>query len=469
MNSNLDITSIIKGFNYRDLIIGIFPILIFLVLYLSTYNPGILNADSFNLLHQIATGNFNNAIPIFYTFIVMICLKIYASPITVGIFQILVFSVMWMIICKYHRNDSDSNQFVFQFAATFIISLIPVNAVNSITLSNFTLFSYALMFLCFLIKVMVDREGKLDLKWIIIMAVTIAFVSALNNFGIYIALISLIPILAYLYFKNPNQNMLIHLSAAAIICICLLASLNIIYDVGAGQAISSQDDGINLENAKNKYFSSIHESPKESFEDVSQANLRYSHFNMINSLVNTFQDNIILNTLFNNSFVYMILGILSLAFIRTKTKSNEIFLVYAPILINIGIVLLTSPTQFNLSLYSNTLVFYLIIIILISIWFKVDLKPRASPDKPTPTREIDNTPYPIENDYESIEYEFEELTLEDVNEMLGETSEQQVQETKVPESQVQEIEVPEIQETSESDPDLVDQILKEIKMEKEDK
>lgn len=134
-------------FNYRDFIIFIVPVLIF-SLYLYIYNPGILTAASFSQLHQIATGEFTGAYPILHTIIEMICLKIYASPASIGAFQILVFSLIWMIICNYHRDDtkSDSNGFVLQFIITMIVCLIPINAIYSITLSSNILFSYAVLF-----------------------------------------------------------------------------------------------------------------------------------------------------------------------------------------------------------------------------------------------------------------------------------------------------------------------------------
>lgn len=460
MNTNLDFTSIIKRLNYRDLIIFIFPILIFLVLYLFSFNPGILTVDSFNILHQIAIGQFTNANPIFYTFIVMICLKIYASPITVGIFQILVFSLIWMIICKYHRDDSTSDQFVLQFVVTFIISLIPINAVNSITLSNLTLFSYSLMFLCFLIKIMVDEQGKLNLKWIIIMAITIALVSSLNNYGIYIGLISLILIVAYMFYENQSQDKLILLSALTIICILLIASLNIVYDVRDGQNlnIESEDSGINLENAKNQYFSSIHENPTESIENVSQINLRTTYFNQVNSFVNTFHENTILNTIFNNPFVYMILAIISLVYIQSITKSN-LFIVYMPNLINIIIVFITSPKQFNFSLYSNLLVFYLIILILLKLWSNNDIK-YISTDSNLSEKNIESD----EKIYEKPSSEIEEITLEELNTILEESSDEKIlSESKEPSDKKV---LSENKESSE-ETDLIDQILKEIEQERD--
>ena len=148
-NKKINITK----FNLKDLIIFLIPLIIFLF-YLYIYNPGILTYDSFNQLHQIATGNFNNWQPFFHTFIEMVCIKIYASPVTIGVVQILSFSIIWTLICKYNRNDDleTKKYFFMQVILTFTISLIPINALYSITLWKDVLFSYLVLLLCLLIS-----------------------------------------------------------------------------------------------------------------------------------------------------------------------------------------------------------------------------------------------------------------------------------------------------------------------------
>lgn len=221
--------------NYRDLIIFLIPFIIFLA-YLYVYNPGVLTYDSFNQLHQIATNDFSNWHPFFHTFIEMLCLKIYASPISIAVLQILVFSSMWMVICKYHRDDDGkSKTFTLQVIITLIISLIPINAIYAITLWKDVLFSYFLMFLCFLIKVMLDKKGKVDLKLVAVMAVVMAIVSQLRLNGIYLILLLLIILTVYLFLKKESEKVCIALPALTIVFILLIASLNVAYDVEDNQ------------------------------------------------------------------------------------------------------------------------------------------------------------------------------------------------------------------------------------------
>jgi len=222
----------IRGkFNYYDLAIFLIPIIIFSI-YLTVFNPGIATYDSFNQLHQIASNQFANWHPFFHTFINMLCLKVYPSTISICIFQILVFSTMWMIICKYNRDDEmqDNNPFVKQAIFTLIICLIPINGLYAVTLWKDILFSYFLMFLCFLVKVLIDKNGGVDYKFIIFFSAIMACISQLRGNGMYVILIVMIVYSIYLFMKN-NRKMAVLLPILTITFILLISSLNIVYEV----------------------------------------------------------------------------------------------------------------------------------------------------------------------------------------------------------------------------------------------
>ncbi|WP_405309224.1 hypothetical protein, partial [Methanobrevibacter sp.] len=228
-----------KQLNYKDLIIFLIPVIIF-SFYLYVYNPGILTFDSFNQVHQIASGRYTNWHPFFHTFIEMLLYKIYSSPIIVGIFQILTFSIIWMVICKYFRNNDESinfadirsdREFIIQSIITLIICLIPINAIYSITLWKDVLFSYAILFLCFLIKVLVDKKCKVSIKFIVLMGFVMACVAQLRLNGIYVIIPLLIIMAYYLYRHDKTEKFFVKLPVIAIIFILLIASLNVVYNV----------------------------------------------------------------------------------------------------------------------------------------------------------------------------------------------------------------------------------------------
>lgn len=471
--------------NKRDLIIFLIPFAIFSV-YLAVYNPGILTIDSFNQLHQIATGQFTTWHPFFYTFIEMICLKIYASPITVGVLQILTFSTIWMIICKYHRNDNEkSDLFTIQIIITLAISLIPINAIYAITLWKDVLFSYSILFLCFLIKVMLDRQGKLD-YWIVIpMAVSMAFIAGLRHNGIFIVIITLIALVIYLYKKDESSKMHIALPAITVILILMIASLNLAYDVEdtqrdalyvktahmlaeydlhvdideadrtlihdlidesklntsysiyyadpiswisneqvfdsnagtylglafkysiqnpmralfyifkssdivwditrdadwTGQPYYITGDGANVQNAKEKYFTSINATPTEGYEDVTDTNQGSGAYSLLNAFVNAARGDLVLGTLFNSPALYMYLAIILMILINVITKSRDIYLLYLPNFINILVIFASTPVQDNRFLYANLLVCYLLIIIVAGLLVKSSPAAESTPDE----------------------------------------------------------------------------------------
>lgn len=233
MNSNKYVNDFfynVKKLNYKDLIIFLIPFIIFLY-YLKVYDPAVLTFDSYYQLHQIATNHFTTWHPFFHTFIVMLCIKFTSNLASVGFLQILTFSSMWMIICKYNRNDTvNSKQFILQVFVTLFISFVPINGIFSITVWKDVLYSYFLMFLCFLIEVILDKKGDVSNIFVLILALTFAFVFHLRSNGMVIVLVLII--LAIYFWKHKHNNKYyIVMPALAIIFILLIASLNVVYDV----------------------------------------------------------------------------------------------------------------------------------------------------------------------------------------------------------------------------------------------
>ena len=233
---NIRISENLKKLKYKDLLIFLIPVIVFFY-YLHVYDPGILGSDSFYQMHQIATSNFNNWHPFFHTFIEMLCIKVYPNPVSICVFQILVFSTLWTIICKYNRdeNETSNKQFYLQVLVTLIITLIPINAIFSITLFKDILFSYFIMFLCFLIKVLVDKKGYVSYKFIIVLSIIMACTSQLRPNGMFIILIMLIILGIYLFKNNTTDRLYALLPILTIIFILLIASLNVAYDVEDNQ------------------------------------------------------------------------------------------------------------------------------------------------------------------------------------------------------------------------------------------
>lgn len=72
----------------------------------------------------------------------------------------------------------------------------------------------------------------------------------LSIYGIYIAIISLIVIVAYLFSKGNSQKTIVTLGTATIVVILLIFSLNVIYDVTDSNENFIESNEINLEKVK---------------------------------------------------------------------------------------------------------------------------------------------------------------------------------------------------------------------------
>ena len=213
--------------------IFLIPVILFSA-YLYVFYPGILRYDSFNQFHQIVAHDYYNWHPFFHTFIEKVLLKIYPSPVTVCIFQILTFSTIWMVICNYYRRNIESNKvFIMQAILTVIIALIPINAIFSIMLVKDVLFSYWLLFLCFLVAVLIDRED-LDYKFIFLIALTMGCLSQIRPNGIYIIILTLI-FLGYYLFKRNLTRKFLAIVALTFVFILLIMSLSVAFDVHDNQ------------------------------------------------------------------------------------------------------------------------------------------------------------------------------------------------------------------------------------------
>lgn len=465
-----------KKITYYDLIIFLIPIFIF-GYFLHVLNPGIIFFDNYYQFHQIATNNFNNWHPFFHTFILMLFLKIFKTPLAISIFQILTFSTMWTVICKYFRNENlkSNRTFILQVILTLIIALIPLNAIYSIFLYKDILFSYCLMFLCFLIKVIVDKKGLINFSLLFVLTVTMAFVAQLRPNGICIVLLLLIVLVIYFFKNNKNQKFYILIPVLTITFILLISSLNIVYDVEDYQkdavltktvhmladydlnhVLNKEDkeelnkfyeedfikgnykitfsDSLSippdkeisdevkenlyfmaikysLKNPKHcikyllesspivwkifkeddwehyagwdtyivpdfssYYFKSVNEVPVADYENATFENSETPEFKDLVKVMHKISSNRIVDALLDSPALYMYLSFIILGAIYLITKSKELWFVYLPNLINIILVFFSIPASQIRYLYPNFLVFYLLILIIISDFKKYSLK-----------------------------------------------------------------------------------------------
>lgn len=196
----------LKKIKKFDVLIFLIPFFVYL-LTLLIYYPGILSFDSYNQLEQIKTGIYTTGHPIFHTFIELICMKIYNSPVSIAILQIFIFSLIWTIICKYNRKNDNFSLKIFEVIMTLFVSLNPINSIMSITLWKDVLYSYALLLLTFLVEILIDKKFKLNTKNILWFSFVLALLPNLRYNGLSVVLgmiVTLFIILIITDFKSFN-------------------------------------------------------------------------------------------------------------------------------------------------------------------------------------------------------------------------------------------------------------------------
>jgi hypothetical protein len=192
-----------KFINIKD--IFIFFIMFFILLgLLILLRPGFLTFDSFNQLEQIYNNSFTNWHPFFHTFVEMLLLKIGGTLTVISLFQILVLSIMWTVICHYYRNDSKYN-FPLQIVITLCLVLNPLNFMYSMTFWKDILFSYSVLFLTFLLAIMCRKDFVVSKKMIVLLSIFLALVYGFRLNGKYVFIIML-PILVFILFKKDKKS-----------------------------------------------------------------------------------------------------------------------------------------------------------------------------------------------------------------------------------------------------------------------
>ena len=168
-----------------DIVLFLIPFIMFGIALL-IYYPGILSFDSYNQLEQIRTGIYSNGHPFIHTLIEMGCLKVFNSPFSIAIFQILVFSFIWSMICKYNRKNDSRCEKILQVILTVLVCINPINSIMSITLWKDVLYSYIVLLICFVLEIFVDKHFELNIKNLVAMAFLLIFASNIRHNGLII-------------------------------------------------------------------------------------------------------------------------------------------------------------------------------------------------------------------------------------------------------------------------------------------
>lgn len=144
--------------NKYFIINSIIPFIVFLIIFL-LYYPGIVSYDGANQWQQVQTGIISDSHPFFSTFFMYILSKIHNSIGIVLLFQMCVFSLFWGYFCSLIKTNTKME--IVKIVFTFLISLLPIISLYSITLWKDILYTYYL----FMLGVMLFKGIKIDFNY----------------------------------------------------------------------------------------------------------------------------------------------------------------------------------------------------------------------------------------------------------------------------------------------------------------
>mgnify|MGYP000847856483 FL=1 len=175
--------------------IEISDIFIFLIIFvifgisLLSFFPGLVTSDVVDQISQAENNEYKNAHPILHSFIIGNLAKLVGDwgP---ALFQIIVFAFIWTYCCKCIRkyNNSISNK-IFQIIFTFIIAVLPLNFLYSITLWKDILYSYSFLLLLAIIYIGIKNNFNYTIGQTIILAISCVSIMRLRHNGFPIGLI----------------------------------------------------------------------------------------------------------------------------------------------------------------------------------------------------------------------------------------------------------------------------------------
>lgn len=228
MNIITKIKEIIKKIDKYDICIFFLIFLSFFIV-LSILYPGILTYDSYNQLYQIEINQFNDWHPFLYTLFEKFCLTIRNNPSSIAIAQILIFAIIWTLVCKYNRKNTKS--FIWQIVITILIILNPLNPLYAITLWKDILYCYLILTACFLMQLAYDKRFVVSTKFLVSFCFVMALILKIRYNGV-IVLFIVIPVFLYLLYKNDKKSRnYLKMPAYLTISIILISLLNPIFNV----------------------------------------------------------------------------------------------------------------------------------------------------------------------------------------------------------------------------------------------
>ena len=179
-----------KKINIEKIDILIFmTVIIFFTIALLSFFPGLVTSDIVDQIGQARENSYDNAHPIFHTFVIGNLAKLGGIWVP-ELFQIIIFALIWSYICKKIRNyNSYAKNKIFQIALTFVICIIPLNFLYSIILWKDILYSYSMLALMGFLYIGINEKFKFSTYEIIAISISLVSIMKFRHNGVPIGYI----------------------------------------------------------------------------------------------------------------------------------------------------------------------------------------------------------------------------------------------------------------------------------------
>lgn len=169
-------------FNKRNILTFLLVIVLNSIVLLSFY-PGIVPYDGNNQWNQVVSGNIQNNHPFFSTFFMWLLSKIWFSPTTLIVYQIILLSFIWTYICQ---TLNEEGKIIKQLIYTIIICFIPLIFMYTITVWKDIIYTYNLLLLTLMIYLGIKKQFHYNKFEVFIICLTLVLIQLYRFNGIIV-------------------------------------------------------------------------------------------------------------------------------------------------------------------------------------------------------------------------------------------------------------------------------------------
>lgn len=162
---------------------------ILLLIALLSFFPGIMSVDGNNQWNQVVSNNIIKNHPFFSTFVWWVLSKIWFSPASLMVFQILLLSIIWTEICNTLGQET---KLLKKIIYTILMCFVPIIFIYAITAWKDVIYSYMLLTLALMFYIGIKKDFAYSYKDIFIISLSLVLIASYRYNGIIVTGISLI-------------------------------------------------------------------------------------------------------------------------------------------------------------------------------------------------------------------------------------------------------------------------------------